>query len=265
MGRRRSRRGLSNQVQHVNVSVNVTYRCNARCFGCDRLCDQLDVVDSDIQVEHLEKLAADLAKFQRGGRGIPTRYHCWMLRITGGQPTVHHDLPGVMQFVQERLVNAGLTRRARLVTNGTQPAELLPNWSAYCVGLQHKRHIPFGLSPADIGMAPKEPIQSCAIQNNCGICYDYQGWAFCHIAPQLGRVLGIDAHQSGPTVQRDKRICDHCIFCLEWPRPTVLQELVTAGALPCPSRTIAAGIERDPAARPSALRMLGDVAQEVFR
>jgi cyclic pyranopterin phosphate synthase len=105
---------------HDNLRISVTDRCNIRCFYCMpetevRFVDRGEILDFE-EIERFARIAASL--------GIRK------LRVTGGEPLVRRDLPGL---IRRLAAIPGITDLA-LTTNGV----LLPELAAplYEAGLR---------------------------------------------------------------------------------------------------------------------------------
>ena len=215
----------------INVALNMTYRCNRRCRYCDRFCDAIDQPDSDVTWDGMLRFVEQIKS---------STYRVCKIALT-----------------DDELVKTGVVGRCRMATNKTNVFSLPAGWTVY--GRYRKFHIPFGVSPKDMGLAPADLPDRCVIQDNCGIGYDFRGWSFCQSAPNLGRVLGIDPHHEDIWVERDKRICDHCVYVLGEEGRHQFDSPVKCRQCVCPSPTIAAGLLADESLFPEKREKLMEV------
>jgi hypothetical protein len=79
------------------ASVEITRRCNLRCPYCDQ-----PKSDQDMPLARFIKLVDELA-----GEGVEA------VALGGGEPTLHPDLPALLEAARQRGLRAGLTTNAR--------------------------------------------------------------------------------------------------------------------------------------------------------
>lgn len=79
------------------ASVEITQRCNRRCLYCDQ-----PKSDRDMSLTQFVELLDMLA-----GEGVEA------VALGGGEPTLHPDLPALLEAAHERSLRAGLTTNAR--------------------------------------------------------------------------------------------------------------------------------------------------------
>jgi hypothetical protein len=79
------------------ASVEITRRCNLRCPYCDQ-----PKSDQDMPLARFTKLVDELA-----GEGVEA------VALGGGEPTLHPDLPALLEAARQRGLRAGLTTNAR--------------------------------------------------------------------------------------------------------------------------------------------------------
>ena len=68
----------------MTISIQLTTRCNLNCCQCF-----VDPSGSDLPLEHLEKVITFAKEFD-----------CSHLAFTGGEPTLHPELPEVMELLK---------------------------------------------------------------------------------------------------------------------------------------------------------------------
>jgi len=234
----------------MNIAINVTYRCQLHCRYCDRGCDVMQPEYSDISMTAIMRFCSQVKELRDRLRRQPYRGRrsIYMVRLTGGEPTLHPQFTEIMEAIHTYLVRSKIVRRARVCSNGINKDKdyQLPSrrWSWRFAPATVKHHCPFGLSPADVGMQGRYTGVSCRIQNRCGILFDFRGWHFCHSAPILGQWLDIETAHDEPVMQLDANICKHCIYSIRRPQIMQLSGRVKRGELTVPSESLRAGVTR---------------------
>ena len=221
-------------------NLDITLRCNARCPDCMKLLGLLPIEtrESDVTREHVLAVSSILKRHKiRMGR----------LRVTGGEPTLIDDFKGMFEFIK-RVWRPFVVR---VYTNGILP---LP-WGEKRIGSvmrpmpmdrKKERHVPFYISPADLGIAPKLGFsRACRITTSCGRSIDAYGFSPCLMYPGIGRVLGRDLHYAHPKLLGEEDVCRHCICSLPKGEQRGLQERAKRGDFEYPTKTYREGIERE--------------------
>jgi hypothetical protein len=193
------------------LELNITYRCNLHCKGCNRLCDRT-VLDEDISEGDIDLLVTRLKNEKRRLRRI---------KIVGGEPTLHPDFVDIC-LVLSLAVKQGLIDKVVVNTNGTT----LDKWKGFNPqGIiwkvsrpSRKTHRPFLWSPKDLGLVSRGP---CKMVSVCGYSLDARGWLPCSAAPAIAYLFDmLDLYRplEGPLPTEPwgmDRLCEHCIFGIE--------------------------------------------------
>lgn len=95
-------RVVDGRVQNRRCEINVAEHCNLSCRGCSHLSPVLPKSFADPVV-----VARDLTALSRS-------YHVKVVRLLGGEPLLHPDLPAVIDAVR----GSGVGESIALVTNG---------------------------------------------------------------------------------------------------------------------------------------------------
>lgn len=98
------------RIQSRALEVNVAYHCNLRCRSCSH-------ASPNIPRWYLqpEALSRDL-------RLLAPVYHAQIVKILGGEPLLHPDLPAIIDLIRDSAIGD----KIRLVTNGTLLLRLPP-------------------------------------------------------------------------------------------------------------------------------------------
>lgn len=224
--RRRPPRGM------VSVTLNVTYRCNLSCRHCLQLCDVWKQPCSDVTMDQVDRFCEQAAK-------LPL----YFVRISGGEPTLHPQFDRIVRYVNTMLVEDGPAMFGGVDTNSAEGSLTLPpHWTQ--IGFPNKsRHNAQLISPDEIGMRSPNCGRSCRVQGRCGIGYDFRGWSFCLIAPNLQAMLGIEKTYDSPSLELDADVCKHCVWSLSQQEMREINDGVAAGRIQWPSQVFKDGLE----------------------
>lgn len=213
-----------------HVQVLVTQRCNAVCLHCDKAVGLARL--SDIEMTEVK-----MSEFV--DRILYEKFNVVRLSLSGGEPVVNKELQGIIN----QAARIPTLHICRVLTNALQstqekrdaiqfpddrfiwnPSPLDdttdPKSGKNTRGVRYRNHIhvPFFVSPADLGLEAK--FENCTVKNFCGKGLDNNGWSMCGQAPILGRILGIDPYPKHGTIKQKVRtpieeICRHCIYGMD--------------------------------------------------
>ena len=224
----------------VAYQIAVTYACNAACKWCVQHLDVIDWdhIDTNITVREIEVGAYFVKKY-----GL----QIGKLRVTGGEPCVHPDLPSILHAVHENW--APRTGWFRTYSNGKLP---LPRgvpgrFSVVPLGGWKKSDCftPFNVSPADLGIEPVLGfIRPCSQELRCGRWFDCFGFTSCGVAGILGAMLGEDTYEPLPVMMGRPSVCQHCLYSLPTKQRHKITIQVKEGKIPEITKTFKRAIER---------------------
>ena len=212
----------------VRIECNVTMRCNAECFGCNKAIGPAKFDDGEMTVEQMKKAVDQL--LEQNIR-VPRFTFC------GGEPIMNKNLQGLINEV-DRLPTL---RSGRVLTNGTpstqhlRDAIILPKRFSWIVNPlddpndpksgkndskkrpNRRIHTPFWISPADIGK--EADYDHCTVRGWCGVGLDSTGWSMCGKAAMFGKLFGVNTTiQEGGILEHVRtpmnEICRHCQYGL---------------------------------------------------
>lgn len=174
------------------IEIDLTYRCNLKCIGCNRSCRQAPD-DIDISTTQVLKFIDESKSANRKWKRI---------RILGGEPTLHPDIEWIMGELAEYQANHLPNIILELVTNGHGDdiqKKLLKLPSCVKITNTHKES-PFGNRFENFNNAPKDDLRftftdysnGCWIMQECGLGMTPYGFYQCAIAGGIDRVIGYD-------------------------------------------------------------------------
>jgi len=205
------------------VEIDITYKCNLKCFNCNRSCTQAPS-DLEMPVDVIEDFIA---------QSVARKIAWQRIRILGGEPTLHSRFFDIIDRLMDyrRLHNPSVRlvvcsnfhgRRVRRVL------EKLHHSVTVKSTLKRSRtnlFRPFNMAPADIPINRFSDYTSgCRIIEDCGLGLTPSGYYMCAVAGGIDRIFGY--HLSRPFLPhpcddfRDQMaafcpLCGH--FGFQWP------------------------------------------------
>jgi len=166
---------------------HLTYRCNLRCVGCNRLTHlfpNLDIPDMTLD---------DAARFCREG----PKFGFHTIIIIGGEPTLHPDFLSFVKLARKHFPTVQLfsneyTEDTRLLVKWAVAQGVIKVHSAKTTSCVH--HIlDQCVAPVDCGIQ-REPCRFCSCYPGaCGISVDSLGYTMCCCGGAVDTALGLNA------------------------------------------------------------------------
>jgi hypothetical protein len=233
-------RVVDGRILNGRVEINVAEHCNLSCRACSHMSPVV------------AKSFADPAVVRRDLTTLAASYHARVVRLLGGEPLLHPDLPAVIAAVRESKVCDGIV----VVTNGVLLPRMTPSiWSmvdAVEVSLYPGRSMPseaqdrcaetadrhgvairfrecgeFQESYSEIGTRDDDLVGR--IYATCNVAHRWRchnvidGWLYrCPQAHYIPRVLTEDpedAHADGIRIESDPGFAHRLLAYLESPEP----------------------------------------------
>lgn len=228
----------------INLSVNVTYRCNTVCRYCDRGVGVVDTRDvRDMTPEDAHRLVDGV---------VSSGHKVHKVKVMGGEPTLNRHLAEIVDAF------APICDTLWVVSNGLRPVEQLPrirfrrrnqNAKYRFESLDRKEHYAFFMSPTDLGKEHwMQPLDQCIAVLLCGRGVEPEGFVQCSVARTIVRGLGRgDAALSfsdEPVLTQDREICRHCPLSMGQRRNKAVAKAVERGELEHPTRSFV-GVRAD--------------------
>jgi hypothetical protein len=205
------------------AEIDITYRCNLRCSNCNRSCTQAPS-NEIIPVEAVEAFVE-----QSISRGMQWE----RIRLLGGEPTLHPELPAILNVLLSHKSAHLPEMRIVLCTNGAgdRVNRVLSNLP---MGVEVKSTAksgrqrlfrPFNLAPVDGRLHRFYDFRAgCRIISDCGLGLTPTGYYPCAVAGGIDRVFGFGLGRSHlPDPEDDMRdqlsvFCRYCgHFGFRWP------------------------------------------------
>lgn len=205
------------------IEIDITYRCNLRCSNCNRSCTQAPSKEI-ISVEAVEAFVE-----QSIARGVQWE----RIRLLGGEPTLHPELPAILNVLLSYKSAHRPDIRLVLCTNGAgervnRVLSVLPmgvEVKSTAKSGRQRLFRPFNLAPIDGRLHRFYDFRAgCRIISDCGLGLTPTGYYPCAVAGGIDRVFGFGLgrrHLPEPEDEmRDEmsvlcRCCGH--FGFLWP------------------------------------------------
>ncbi|MGZ4846373.1 MAG: radical SAM protein [Halobacteriota archaeon] len=194
------------------IEIDVTYRCNLRCANCNRSCTQAPTAEQ-MTVEQVQQFIKE---------SINRDVNWEKIRILGGEPTLHPELPEILSLLIEYKNYVDSDTRIVLVTNGygskvartlsTVPPDVEIENSMKTSG--KNRFISFNKAPRDsIFFKHADFSNGCWVVSECGIGLTPYGYYCCAVAGGIDRIFGFDLGRKELPPTEDA-MTDHLrVFC----------------------------------------------------
>ena len=205
------------------VELCLTYRCNVHCANCSNLCTQAPMDRGG------DLFPAEVAEFIGGSVRAEHRWE--LITLHGGEPVLNKDIVRICEMLEEYRNIHNPSVVISFLTNGSTPkilsdvADLCKNYR-FEMGVSEKvesnkrgdgtpiPYVPVNESPVDLGL---EYDDGCFQTQDCGICYNYQGYWPCSPMAAAARVFGLETliHTAGKlTVEGLREMLNlHCHRC----------------------------------------------------
>ena len=167
----------------MNIEMEITLRCNARCPQCSRHCNLFDYNETEMTMEQVDKF---IRQVQNGGNKIG------LISIMGGEPTIHPRFGEIVDLLYRELYLNHFVRFIRIATNGIKP--IAPEIKKLPIKIitsppKNKKHRCQFIAPAD---CKQEVKRKCNIPADCGIALNCFGYFPCGAGASIARVFKLD-------------------------------------------------------------------------
>ena len=197
------------------IEIDVTFKCNLKCYNCDRSCRQAPE-EISISIEQIHKFLGETLN----------NNHCWRrIRILGGEPYLHPEIDTILDILSE-YKSENKDAVIEIVTNGygqkinrgikKTPSNIILNNTKKASQFNQKFE-PFNIAPVDIGKyMPSDYNKACWITEECGIGLNPYGYYQCGVAGSIDRVFGFNIGlKKLPVDQKQliplkRRLCAYC-------------------------------------------------------
>jgi hypothetical protein len=201
------------------IELDVTWACNLNCYNCNRSCEQAPTTER-MTVEQIrrfvdESVAGDV-RWER-------------IRLLGGEPTLHPDLPEILDALRTYRDVHSPDTRIEIATNGHGPrvrgvlARLPPDVAVVDTAKRspvQPDFKSFNVAPQDLSAYRRADFRNgCWIIEHCGFGLGPYGYYPCAVAAGIDRVAGLDAgrktlpsdaDEMADLLNRFCRLCGHC-------------------------------------------------------
>lgn len=211
----------------MRIQVITTQRCNAICDYCDKAVGLAKLTDMELTAAQM-RVAVQ--------QSIDTGMRITQVTLSGGEPVLNTELQGIIYACLglPDLLKVRVLTNDMPITLAKRDTIELPDerfrWTKAPLddpmdyksgknkpGVRYRDrvHVPFWVSPADIGAEAN--WANCTIKNHCGRGLDSSGWSMCGQAGILGRVLGINPYDPNKPANEQvntpvEEICRHCQY-----------------------------------------------------
>ena len=206
-----------------NAEIDITYKCNLKCFNCNRSCTQAPT-SQELPISDIEAFVS---------QSVDKKVRWERIRLLGGEPTLHSRIFDIIDLLLAYRRDFNPSVRIVLGTNffGDPVHRVLKNLPREIViksTLKSSRanlFKPFNVAPVDTVLNRFSDYScGCRIIEDCGMGLTPSGYYMCAVAGGIDRIFG---HRLGrpelPDIEdtfADQmaafcRLCGH--FGFQWP------------------------------------------------
>ncbi len=167
----------------MRVELQLTYRCQLRCWGCDRLCNRFPDRTEELSLDAIQRFIDQAAKRKVDKIG--------RVKICGGEPLLHTQLPEAYEMLLQA-AESGVLGSLVMQSNGVMsppPLRKSPLVKWKTSKAKSKTHIPYEWAPCDLDLPNAAP---CSHPRRCGYAYDSKGWLLCSPGIMIARLMGME-------------------------------------------------------------------------
>ena len=180
----------------MTYEIHITHRCNFKCPACCALCNVVNDITSDMDMNEVEEVVRQINDVDRGSKGI---------RVIGGEPTLHPQCYEICRYIKNNITNIAWLSLATNHTNNTL-ADKIKNDLSFGVQVDDrsvdpatvarnraKKHWSFLISPKEEGLPIGDPYQCYALTSKCGFAvHKWRGklaWSWCGNGAAVAKLL----------------------------------------------------------------------------
>ncbi len=204
------------RLNHKIIALDITYRCNLKCFNCNRSCRQAPS-NERMAVPQVEKFIRETVDQNRTWKEI---------KIEGGEPTLHPDFFEIIELLGEFKASRAPDTIISLSTNGygeqvrsvlaRLPKDIIVYNSGKDCPVQDEFYA-FNLAPMDLDEYRNSDFtRACDIPFYFGIGLSPYGYYPCTVSAGIDRVFGMDIGKKrlpgkdDPMTEHLKAFCKLC-------------------------------------------------------
>jgi len=195
-----------------SIELDITYRCNLKCFNCNRSCRQAPSTEQ-MNVEQIQMFIKESKEKNVNWETI---------RILGGEPTLHPDLLEILSLLIEYKKHSSAGVRIVLCTNGhgSKVANVLSKIPTDIV-IENSMKTSDENGFSQFNKAPRDSIlyknadfsNGCFIIVGCGPGLTPYGYYCCAVAGSIDRVFGFDIGRKELPSADDDMVDQLRVFC----------------------------------------------------
>ena len=198
------------------LEIDLTYACNLRCNDCNRSVAQAP------SSAHLT--ARNIREFL--DESIQKRYHWEMIRLLGGEPTLHPEFLSIIEMLLMYKKEHERSLRIEVITNGygikvNSVLQKIPSGvvvrNTNKKGNEQDQFEPFNRAPIDLREhANTDFANGCWVTQYCGMGLTPMGYYHCAVAGGIDRIFQAGIGRSSipePDDRMHREMSELCRYC----------------------------------------------------
>jgi len=206
--------GPKYEISRNKIEIDLTYKCNLKCQGCNRSCEQAPD-DIELSIDHIDRFV---------NQSIERKIEWEKIRLLGGEPTMHSNFQEILYLLAD-YKEIYPQSRLEIVTNGQGRGvvrNLLKVPPFFHIEKNKKDSddlyfYPFNIAPVDLTHLKNIDFKNgCSNLEECGISLTPLGYYPCALSGGIDRIAGWNIGREN-IPQEDDEMTDilkkACQFC----------------------------------------------------
>jgi len=175
------------------VEIDITYKCNLKCLGCNRSCTQAPTTES-VAFSDIEQFVQE---------SVITNKKWELINVLGGEPTLHPEFEKIIEYIHDeyiikqspktilQIVSNGFDEKSRNLCDDMRAKyqNVRIDYGSYKTDRMVEYFSPFNDAPIDDDKFKDADFRKgCWVASYCGIGLNKKGYYACAVAGGIDRI-----------------------------------------------------------------------------